>query len=210
MYISIFLKALLGIHEPEEAKKHFEAIVQSDPNNKAAANQVVICNAKIREQREKDKKLYSSIFNKMAENDRQVSEKNGGKWLYGWWDEKEKGVQIDVDLNQIEREKQEAVEEAKAARRKENQAFLKRYGGKIKPIKPVEINGKPFVVKEEEDEANEKEAPKTEQEVVQTSTGEASTQTSAVGEAQLELEPPVQVQQQIEPRKFRVLFSARC
>ncbi|EFX66021.1 hypothetical protein DAPPUDRAFT_204206 [Daphnia pulex] len=69
-------QALLGIHEPEEAKKHFEAILQFDSNNKAAANQVVICNAKIREQREKDKKLYSSIFNKMAENDRQKALRN--------------------------------------------------------------------------------------------------------------------------------------
>ncbi|EFX81161.1 hypothetical protein DAPPUDRAFT_303608 [Daphnia pulex] len=69
-------QALLGIHEPEEAKKHFEAILQFDSNNKAAANQLVICNAKIREQREKDKKLYSSIFNKMAENDRQKALRN--------------------------------------------------------------------------------------------------------------------------------------
>ena len=68
----------MGIHEPEEAKKHFEAILQFDSNNKAAANQVVICNARIREQpvTVKDKKLYSSIFNKMAENDRQVRQVN--------------------------------------------------------------------------------------------------------------------------------------
>jgi hypothetical protein len=66
----------LGIHEPEEAKKHFEAILQFDSNNKAAANQVVICNARIREQPVKDKKLYSSIFTKMAKNDRQVRQVN--------------------------------------------------------------------------------------------------------------------------------------
>ena len=66
----------MGIHEPEEAKKRFEAILQFDSNNKAAANQVVICNARIREQREKDNKLHSSIFNKMAENDRQVRQVN--------------------------------------------------------------------------------------------------------------------------------------
>lgn len=145
-------QALLGIHEPEEAKKNFEAILTFDPNNKAAANQVVICNAKIREQREKDKKLYSSIFNKMAENDRQVNEKNGGKWRYGWWDEVGKGVQLDVNLEQIEREKQEAIEEVKANRRKDNEEFLKRYGGKLKPPKPVEVNGKPFELKPEEEE----------------------------------------------------------
>ena len=143
----------MGLYEPEEAKKHFEAILQFDPNNKAAANQVVICNAKIREQREKDKKLYSSIFSKMAENDRQVMEKKGGKWLYGWWDETGKDVQLDVDLEQVEREKREACEEARANRRKENEDFLKRYGGKLKPKTPVEINGKPFKIKEDEDES---------------------------------------------------------
>jgi len=63
-------QALLGMHEPESAKKQFETILQSDSNNKAASNQVVICNARIREQHQKDKKLYSNIFNTMAENDR--------------------------------------------------------------------------------------------------------------------------------------------
>ena len=201
----------MGIHEPEQAKKNFEAILQSDPNNKAAANQVVICNAKIREQREKDKKLYSSIFNKMAENDRQVSEKNGGKWLYGWWDEKEKGVQLDVDLDQIEREKQEAMEEARAARRKDNQDFLKRYGGKIKPNKPVEINGKPFVVKEEDEETttNNSEVSEisTNNGAIQANTGEVSTQNSTDKEEKSEREP-VQIRL-ANPRKFCILFSAR-
>jgi hypothetical protein len=75
-FVICFIQALLGIHEPEEAKKRFEAILQFDSNNKAAANQVVICNARIREQPVKDKKLYPSIFNKMAENDRQLRQVN--------------------------------------------------------------------------------------------------------------------------------------
>lgn len=143
---------MLGMHEPEEAKKHFEAILAVDANNKAAANQVVICQAKIREQRQKDKQLYSSIFNKMAENDRQVSD----QWRFGWWSEGGRGgtVQLDVDLEQIEREKQAAIEESKAARRKENQDFLRRYGGKLRPPKPVSVNGKPFELKEEDDDAS--------------------------------------------------------
>jgi len=63
-------QAFLGMHEPQSAKKQFETILQSDSSNKAASNQVVICNARIREQHQKDKKLYSNIFNTMAENDR--------------------------------------------------------------------------------------------------------------------------------------------
>jgi hypothetical protein len=143
----------LGIHVPEEAKKHFEAILQFDSNNKAAANQLVICNAKIREQREKDKKLYSSIFNKMVENDRQVSEKNGGKWLYtvgGTSRRKVSICQLDVDLAQIERDKQEAVEQLKADRRKSQADFFKRYGGRKPNI--VSVNGKPLNLNGDEGE----------------------------------------------------------
>ena len=159
----------MGIHEPEEAKKRFEAILQFDSNNKAAANQVVICNARIREQREKDKKLYSSIFNKMAENDRQVSEKNGGKWLYGWWDESTKGVQLDVNLGQIERDKQEAVEQLKAERRKNNADFFKRYGGRKPNI--VSVNGKPINLNEDEaEEEDEKSLTSSDQKAESTET----------------------------------------
>ena len=149
----------MGIHELEDAKKHFDSILQFDSNNKAAANQVVICNAKIREQREKDKKLYSSIFNKMAENDHKVSEKNGGQWLYGWWDESTKGVQLDVDLAQIERDKQEAVEQLKVERRKNQADFFKRYGGRKPNI--VSVNGKPLNLNEDDDgeEDNDESSP---------------------------------------------------
>lgn len=142
-----FTKALLGMHEPEEAKKKFEAILQFDPNNKAAHNQVVICNAKIREQREKDKKLYANIFTKMAEHDRQVSD----QWRFGWWDEAGKGVQLDVDLEEVDREKQAAIEEAKEARRKEHREYLKRYGGKAPP-RPLGKDGKPLQLADDEEE----------------------------------------------------------
>ena len=123
-------QALLGLNEPEEAKKKFESIVAVDSNNKAAANQVKVCEAKIREQRQKDKQLYSSIVNKMAENDRQVSD----KWRFGWWEEKQSSVQLDVNLEEVEREKQEKLEQVKAEKRKENEEFKRRYGGRKPPI----------------------------------------------------------------------------
>jgi hypothetical protein len=170
----------LGIHEPEEAKKHFEAILQFDSNNKAAANQVVICNAKIREQREKNKKLYSSIFNKMAENNRQVSEKNGGKWLYRWWDESMKGVQLpqlDVDLAQIERDKQEAVEQLKAERRKNQADFFKRYGGRKPNI--VSVNEKPLNLNEDEGEKDDDKSSSNHQNAESTETPTESSHESS-------------------------------
>ena len=139
------------MHEPEEAKKHFEAILEVDSGNKAAANQVVICQAKIREQKQKDKQLYSSIFEKMAENDRKVS--GSEKWRFGWWSGGGQ-VELDVDLEKIDQEKREAEEEAKAARRKENQQFLKRYGGKNAPPKPLGRDGKPIYLPEDDDNDN--------------------------------------------------------
>ena len=60
------------MREPQAAKKNFEAILVVDATNKAAINQVTICNARIREERQKEKKLYSNIFSRMAESDRQV------------------------------------------------------------------------------------------------------------------------------------------
>lgn len=125
------IQALLGMHEPELAKKQFETILQSDSNNKAASNQVVICNARIREQHQKDKKLYSNIFNTMAENDRLVSGKRND-WRFGWWDEAQKGVNLEVDLEQVEREKERVLEEARKARKLEREEYLKRNVPKMK------------------------------------------------------------------------------
>ncbi len=65
-------QALLGLYEPEAAKKNFEAILAADGGNKAAAHQLALCHARIRDERQKEKALYSNIFSKMAESDRQV------------------------------------------------------------------------------------------------------------------------------------------
>jgi FK506-binding protein 4/5 len=62
-FVSPFVGTCGHLYEPEEAKKHFEAVLQFDSNIKAATNQMVIFKRKIFEQRETDKKLYSSIFN---------------------------------------------------------------------------------------------------------------------------------------------------
>lgn len=61
--------ARLAMHEMETAKEDFQAVLKIDPNNKAAANQIIVCNNKMKEQREKDKKLYSNMFTKMAQQD---------------------------------------------------------------------------------------------------------------------------------------------
>jgi len=151
-------QALLGMHEPEEAKKKFEAILQFDAKNKAASNQVVICIARIRQQHQQDKKLYSNIFNTMAENDRLVSGKRND-WRYGWWDEAQKGVNLDVDLEQVEREKQRVLDEAREARRLEREDYLKRNVPKM-PQLPPSLSEQ--LIKAEKEEAEEITAKDTE------------------------------------------------
>jgi FKBP-type peptidyl-prolyl cis-trans isomerase len=61
--------AKLGLNDYELAKGDFETVLKIDPGNKAAANQIVICNQKIKIQNEKDKKLYSNMFRKFSEPD---------------------------------------------------------------------------------------------------------------------------------------------
>ena len=58
--------------EPEFAKADFEAVLKLEPNNKAAANQIVICNSKLSEIKKKEKKIYANMFEKFAQRDREV------------------------------------------------------------------------------------------------------------------------------------------
>jgi FK506-binding protein 4/5 len=65
-------QANLGLGEPERAKVDFEAVLKMEPNNKAAANHIVLCNKKIKEQEGYEKKIYANVFEKFAQRDREV------------------------------------------------------------------------------------------------------------------------------------------
>lgn len=65
-------QANLGLGEPEKAKVDFEAVVKMDPNNKAAANHIILCNKEIKEQKVREKKIYANMFEKFAQRDREV------------------------------------------------------------------------------------------------------------------------------------------
>nr|QBH73881.1 fk506-binding protein [Brunneria borealis] len=67
-------QANLGMGEPERAKVDFEAVLQLEPNNKAAATHIVLCNKKIKEQRGREKKIYANMFEKFAQRDREKEE----------------------------------------------------------------------------------------------------------------------------------------
>lgn len=59
--------------EPEAAKLDFEAVIRLEPGNKLAANHISMCCNKIKQQREREKKLYANMFEKFAQQDKEVS-----------------------------------------------------------------------------------------------------------------------------------------
>lgn len=72
-------QANLGLGEPELAKVDFETVLKLDPSNKAAAQQVAICNQKIKEQKAKEKQIYTNMFEKFAQKDREKEEEERKK-----------------------------------------------------------------------------------------------------------------------------------
>lgn len=63
----------MAMKDYPEAIEDFNKVLELDPNNKAAKNQVLVANAKIREVREREKKIYAGMFQKFAQADAKVS-----------------------------------------------------------------------------------------------------------------------------------------
>ncbi|KAL4702810.1 hypothetical protein ACJJTC_003968 [Scirpophaga incertulas] len=66
-------QALLGLGDALPAINDFQRILQAEPNNKAAANQIIVCKATIQKQKEKEKQLYANMFDKFAKHDSEVT-----------------------------------------------------------------------------------------------------------------------------------------
>ncbi|XP_039490684.1 FK506-binding protein 59 [Drosophila santomea] len=62
----------LTINELEDALEDFQKVIQLERANKAAANQVIICKQKLKESKNKEKKLYANMFTKLAANDKET------------------------------------------------------------------------------------------------------------------------------------------
>ncbi|KAI4902615.1 hypothetical protein NFI96_032938 [Prochilodus magdalenae] len=62
-------EALFMLKEFDRAKDDFQRVIQLYPANKAAKSQVLLCQKHIKEQHEKDKRLYANMFQKFAERD---------------------------------------------------------------------------------------------------------------------------------------------
>ncbi|CAK1578935.1 unnamed protein product [Parnassius mnemosyne] len=65
-------QALLGLGEAEQAIQDFRKVVDAEPQNKAAANQIIVCQATIQKQKRKEKQLYANMFDKFAKHDSEI------------------------------------------------------------------------------------------------------------------------------------------
>lgn len=66
-------EAHLAVNDFELARADFQKVIQLYPSNKAAKVQLVTCQQKIREQHEKEKKMYANMFQRLADRDLRVS-----------------------------------------------------------------------------------------------------------------------------------------
>ncbi|XP_051512092.1 peptidyl-prolyl cis-trans isomerase FKBP4-like [Myxocyprinus asiaticus] len=62
-------EALVVMKEFDRARADFQHVTQLYPANKAAKSQIVLCQKHIKEQHEKDKRLYANMFQKFADRD---------------------------------------------------------------------------------------------------------------------------------------------
>ncbi|KAM6384861.1 peptidyl-prolyl cis-trans isomerase FKBP4 [Alca torda] len=62
-------EAHLAVNDFELARGDFQKVIQIYPSNKAAKVQLVTCQQKIREQHEKEKKMYANMFQRLADKD---------------------------------------------------------------------------------------------------------------------------------------------
>ncbi|XP_054744105.1 FK506-binding protein 59 isoform X1 [Anastrepha obliqua] len=61
----------LAINEFKEALDDFEKVIELEPTNKAAINQIQICRQRIKEANDKERKIYANMFKKLSAADKQ-------------------------------------------------------------------------------------------------------------------------------------------
>ncbi|GMS79069.1 hypothetical protein PENTCL1PPCAC_1244, partial [Pristionchus entomophagus] len=61
--------AQLTMNEPETAQRVFETILDIEPDNKAAQQQILMCKAKVREYEQKAKKQFKGMFEKLSKSE---------------------------------------------------------------------------------------------------------------------------------------------
>lgn len=76
------------------AKVDFQRVIELYPANKAAKSQISICQKHMREQHEKDKRLYANMFQKFAERDAKKEADQEKEQ-----DKKQNGSAMEIDEN---------------------------------------------------------------------------------------------------------------
>nr|XP_022905761.1 FK506-binding protein 59 [Onthophagus taurus] len=72
-------QAHLSLSEPQLAANDFAALLKVEPNNSAAKSQLAQCNKTLKEQLQKEKKIYANMFDKFAKMDTQREEEEKRK-----------------------------------------------------------------------------------------------------------------------------------
>ncbi|XP_069084254.1 peptidyl-prolyl cis-trans isomerase FKBP4 isoform X2 [Pleurodeles waltl] len=94
-------EAYLGVNEYDSAKEDFHKVLSLYPSNKAAKAQLAVCQQKIRQQHERDKKIYANMFQRFAERDAKLEAEKGHG---GKGDHKEVMSALeDVDMKEVEK-----------------------------------------------------------------------------------------------------------
>ncbi|XP_018611467.2 peptidyl-prolyl cis-trans isomerase FKBP4 [Scleropages formosus] len=92
-------EALFAMKEFERARDDFQKVTQLYPNNKAARAQVAVCQRHIKEQHEKDKRLYANMFQKFVERDAKKEAEKGKEEEKGSskMDIEEDGAEVQIE-----------------------------------------------------------------------------------------------------------------
>ncbi|XP_065448475.1 peptidyl-prolyl cis-trans isomerase FKBP5 isoform X2 [Chrysemys picta bellii] len=72
-------EARLLMNEFELAKCDFQKVLEVNPQNKAAKSQITVCQKKMKEHNERDRRIYANMFEKFAERDAKEANKAVGE-----------------------------------------------------------------------------------------------------------------------------------
>ena len=70
--MQLLFQANFGLQDYEEAVADFKAVLEIEPSNKAAKNQIILCQQKLKQIKESEKKKYAGMFQKFADIDTKV------------------------------------------------------------------------------------------------------------------------------------------
>ncbi|CAH1395756.1 unnamed protein product [Nezara viridula] len=159
-------QAYLGLNEPQLAKTDFEAVLAAEPENKAVPPQIAICNAKLKEIRSKEKKMYANMFEKFAQKDRE--------WRFGWLEGEKPVVEIAPENPEILEERKRRKEE-KRRYIEETRRLLQLKKEREEREKNLDKND----VTENEDNAN----PNKSEEIISCQTADTSSENKSTDES---------------------------